>query len=87
MLEDCVQYDADFDGCFTLRPIPEGQHIACTVNGRPFEVDMPCPSSVDAAVQIVHETERLVIRIRGISSPEILQKSCEQDNRKCRADS
>lgn len=64
LLEGCVQNDADFDGCFTLRRIPEGQHIACTVNGRPFKVDMPCPSSVDAAVQIVHETERLVMRIR-----------------------
>lgn len=36
LLEGCVQNDADFDGCFTLRRIPEGQHIACTVNGRPF---------------------------------------------------
>lgn len=65
LLEDCVKNDADFDGCFTLRRIPGGQRIACTVNGRPFEVDMPCPSSVDAAVQIVHEAERLVMRIRG----------------------
>lgn len=69
LLEDCVQNDADFDGYFTLRRIPEGQHIACTVNGRPFEVDMPCPSSVDAAVQIVHETERLVMRISGETQP------------------
>lgn len=65
LLEDCVQNDADFDGCFTLRRIPGGQRIACTVNGRPFEVDMPCPSSVDTAVQIVHETGRLVMRIKG----------------------
>lgn len=69
MLEDCVQNDADFDGCFTLRRIPEGQHIACTVNGRPLEVDMPCPSSVDAAVQIVHEAERLVMRISEEAQP------------------
>ena len=41
LLEDCVQNDADFDGYFTLRRIPEGQHIACTVNDRPFEGDMP----------------------------------------------
>lgn len=69
LLEGCMQNDADFDGCFTLRPIPEGQRIACTVNGRPLEVDMPCPSSVDAAVQIVHEAERLVMRISGETQP------------------
>lgn len=63
LLEELTAADPDFDGRFTLRRVPEGQRIACTVGGQPYSVVMPCPSAADIQVQIVPAVNRLVMQV------------------------
>lgn len=63
LLEELTAADPDFDGRFTLRRVPEGQRIACTVSGQPYSVVMPCPSAADIQVQIVPAVNRLVMQV------------------------
>ena len=63
LFEECARDDAQFDGRFALRCTPDGQRIICRVNGHPYAVDMPCPDTADAEVEIVREGQRLVMCI------------------------
>ena len=63
LLEELTAADPDFDGRFTLRRVPEGQRIACTISGQPYSVVMPCPSAADIQVQIVPAVNRLVMQV------------------------
>lgn len=63
LLEELTAADPDFDGRFTLRRVPEGQRIACTISGQPYSVVMPCPSAADIPVQIVPAVNRLVMQV------------------------
>ena len=63
LLEELTAADPDFDGQFTLRRVPEGQRIACTISGQPYSVVMPCPSAADIQVQIVPAVNRLVMQV------------------------
>lgn len=63
LLEELTAANPDFDGRFTLRRVPEGQRIACTISGQPYSVVMPCPSAADIQVQIVPAVNRLVMQV------------------------
>lgn len=63
LLEENVQADPSFNGCFSLQHASEGQCISCQVNGKPREIIMPCPYAVDCKVEIREVTDRLVMQI------------------------
>lgn len=63
LLEENVQADPSFDGCFSLKRASEGQCISCQVNGKPREIIMPCPYAVDYEVEIREVTDRLVMQL------------------------
>ena len=63
LLEENVQADPSFNGCFFLQRASEGQCISCQVNGNPREIIMPCPYAVDCKVEIMEPDDRLVMQI------------------------
>lgn len=63
LLEENVQADLSFNGCFSLPRASEGQCISCQVNGNPREIIMPCPYAVDCKVEIREVTDRLVMQL------------------------
>ena len=63
LLEEDVQADPSFNGCFSLQRASEGQCISCQVNGKPREIIMPCPYAVDCKVEIREVTDRLVMQL------------------------
>lgn len=63
LLEENVQADPSFNGCFSLQRASEEQCISCQVNGNPREIIMPCPYAVDCKVEIREVTDRLVMQL------------------------
>ena len=63
LLEESVQADPSFDGCFSLQRASEGQCISCQINGEPKEIIMPCPYAVDCEVEIIKRDDRLVMQL------------------------
>ena len=63
LLEEDVQADPSFNGCFSLQRASEGQCISCQVNGKPREIIMPCPYAVDCKVEIRELDDRLVMQL------------------------
>lgn len=63
LLEENVQADPSFNGCFSLQCASEGQCISCQVNGNLRQIVMPCPYAVDCKVEIREVTDRLVMQI------------------------
>lgn len=63
LLEEDVQADPSFNGCFSLQRASEGQCISCQVNGQSRQIVMPCPYAVDCEVEIREVTNRLVMQI------------------------
>lgn len=63
LLEENVQTDTSFNGCFFLQRASEGQCISYQVNGNPREIIMPCPYAVDCKVEIREVTDRLVMQL------------------------
>ena len=63
LLEEDVQADPLFNGCFSLQCVSEGQCISYQVNGNPREIIMPCPYAVDCKVEIREVTDRLVMQL------------------------
>ena len=65
LLEENVQTDTSFNGCFFLQRASEGQCISYQVNGNPREIIMPCPYAVDAEVVVVYEDNRLMMCLKN----------------------
>lgn len=65
LLEENVQADPSFNGCFSLQRASEGQCISCQVNGNPREIIMPCPYAVDCKVEIIEQDDRLMMRLKN----------------------
>ena len=63
LLEENVQADPSFNGCFFLQRASEGQSIVCQVNSKPRQIVMPCPRAVDCEVEILERDDRLVMQI------------------------
>ena len=63
LLEENVQADPSFNGCFSLQCASEGQCISCQVNGNLRQIVMPCPYAVDCKVEIREVTDRLVMQL------------------------
>lgn len=63
LLEENVQADPSFNGCFFLQRASEGQSIVCQVNSKPRQIVMPCPRAVDCKVEIREVTDRLVMQL------------------------
>lgn len=63
LLEENVQADPSFNGCFFLQRAIEGQCISYQVNVNPREIIMPCPYAVDCKVEIREVTDRLVMQL------------------------
>lgn len=63
LLEENVQADPSFNGCFFLQRASEGQCISYQVNDNPREIIMPCPYAVDCKVEIREVTDRLVMQL------------------------
>lgn len=61
LLEENVQADPSFNGCFSLQCVSEGQSIVCQVNSKPRQIVMPCPYAVDCKVEILERDDRLVM--------------------------
>ena len=63
LLEENVQADPSFDGCFSLQCVSEGQSIVCQVSSKPRQIVMPCPRAVDYEVEILERDDRLVMQL------------------------
>ena len=63
LLEENVQADPSFNGCFFLQRASEGQSIVCQVNSKPRQIVMPCPRAVDCEVEILEWDDRLVMQL------------------------
>lgn len=63
LLEENVQADPSFNGCFFLQRASEGQSIVCQVNSKPRQIVMPCPRAVDCEVEILERDDRLVMQL------------------------
>lgn len=63
LLEENVQADPSFNGCFFLQRASEGQSIVCQVNSKPRQIVMPCPRAVDYEVEILERDDRLVMQL------------------------
>ena len=63
LLEENVQADPSFNGCFSLQCVSEGQSIVCQVNSKPRQIVMPCPRAVDYEVEILERDDRLVMQL------------------------
>ena len=63
LLEENVQADPSFNGCFFLQRASEGQSIVCQVNSKPRQIVMPCTRAVDYEVEILERDDRLVMQL------------------------
>lgn len=63
LLGECMQKDRKFDGKFLLGKSLEGQQISYQIQGQYYEVNMPCPSAIDAQVAVICNDGNLVMKL------------------------